>query len=248
MFEAEEDSSITQMELAVILKTALGVTHLSVSRLFNAIDAGDTGKITFGECMERIFHLNLFFRTAEGYRTLPQPGYFQAFSNVFSVSGAPLWPLTDKFRSFVDLNPDFAEDFLYAENPDLHSGTCHHHQTKTSPSSLKLKGTAIPKLSNGMCPDFSPNYHVTADGLFKKHNWTACWDETKASPGERRLFLYVCEAVRGARLLRDSVYFSNRNCKRLLFHFYQHRLHEISEDISKPFSELFCEKNNFFNI
>ncbi|XP_003966066.3 lysophosphatidylcholine acyltransferase 1 [Takifugu rubripes] len=121
MFEAEEDSAITQMELAVILKTALGVTHLGVSRLFNAIDVGDTGKITF-----------------------------------------------DKFRSFVDLNPDFAEDFLYTENPDLHSGTCHHHQAKTSLSSLNLKG--IPKLSNGICPDFSPNYHVTADGLHKKHN------------------------------------------------------------------------------
>lgn len=49
MFEAEEDGAITEMELAVILKTALGVTHLGVSRLFNAIDTGDTGKITFGE-------------------------------------------------------------------------------------------------------------------------------------------------------------------------------------------------------
>lgn len=49
MFEAEEDGTITQLELAVILKTALGVTHLGVSRLFNAIDVVDTGKITFGE-------------------------------------------------------------------------------------------------------------------------------------------------------------------------------------------------------
>uniref|UniRef100_A0A7N6AJ21 Phospholipid/glycerol acyltransferase domain-containing protein n=1 Tax=Anabas testudineus TaxID=64144 RepID=A0A7N6AJ21_ANATE len=48
MFEAEEDGAITEMELAVILKTALGVTHLSVSHLFTAIDAEDTGKITFG--------------------------------------------------------------------------------------------------------------------------------------------------------------------------------------------------------
>ncbi|KAI4812004.1 hypothetical protein KUCAC02_014861 [Chaenocephalus aceratus] len=47
MFEAEEDGAITEMELAVILKTALGVTHLSVSRLFTAIDPEDTGKITF---------------------------------------------------------------------------------------------------------------------------------------------------------------------------------------------------------
>lgn len=52
MFEAEEDGAITQSELAVILRTALGVTHLSVSRLFNAIDVVDTGKITFGERTE----------------------------------------------------------------------------------------------------------------------------------------------------------------------------------------------------
>uniref|UniRef100_A0A3Q3BBQ8 Lysophosphatidylcholine acyltransferase 1 n=1 Tax=Kryptolebias marmoratus TaxID=37003 RepID=A0A3Q3BBQ8_KRYMA len=47
MFEAEEDGAITESELAVILKTALGVTHLNVSHLFTAIDADDTGKITF---------------------------------------------------------------------------------------------------------------------------------------------------------------------------------------------------------
>lgn len=54
MFEAEEDGAITEMELAVILKTALGVTHLSVSRLFTAIDAEDTGKITFGKRLSKI--------------------------------------------------------------------------------------------------------------------------------------------------------------------------------------------------
>ncbi|XP_053743389.1 lysophosphatidylcholine acyltransferase 1 [Synchiropus splendidus] len=47
MFEAEEDGAITERELSVILKTALGVSHISVSRLFSAIDAEDTGKITF---------------------------------------------------------------------------------------------------------------------------------------------------------------------------------------------------------
>ena len=56
MFEAEEDGAITEMELAVILKTALGVTHLSVSRLFTAIDAEDTGKITFGKRPNKINH------------------------------------------------------------------------------------------------------------------------------------------------------------------------------------------------
>lgn len=54
MFEAEEDGAITEMELAVILKTALGVNHLSVSRLFTAIDAEDTGKITFGKQKKKI--------------------------------------------------------------------------------------------------------------------------------------------------------------------------------------------------
>uniref|UniRef100_A0A8C7G6E6 Lysophosphatidylcholine acyltransferase 1 n=1 Tax=Oncorhynchus kisutch TaxID=8019 RepID=A0A8C7G6E6_ONCKI len=49
MFEAEEDSAITVAELACILKTALGVADLDVSRLFAAIDAEDTGKLTFGK-------------------------------------------------------------------------------------------------------------------------------------------------------------------------------------------------------
>ncbi|XP_068426340.1 lysophosphatidylcholine acyltransferase 1 isoform X2 [Clinocottus analis] len=47
MFEAEEDGAIMETELAVILKTALGVSHLSVSHLFTAIDPEDSGKITF---------------------------------------------------------------------------------------------------------------------------------------------------------------------------------------------------------
>uniref|UniRef100_A0A672HX17 Lysophosphatidylcholine acyltransferase 1 n=1 Tax=Salarias fasciatus TaxID=181472 RepID=A0A672HX17_SALFA len=98
MFEAEEDGAITERELAVILKTALGVAHLSVSRLFTAIDTEDTGKITF-----------------------------------------------DKFWSFVEQHPDFAEDYLYTENAG--------------------------KTANGICPDFSPRDHDAAiDGLSKKHN------------------------------------------------------------------------------
>eukprot|EP00064_Thunnus_orientalis_P003924 superscaffoldBa00000341_g3935 len=121
MFEAEEDGAITEMELAVILKTALGVNHLSVSHLFTAIDAEDTGKITF-----------------------------------------------EKFRSFVEQHPDFAEEYLYTENIGLHSGPCHYHQTKPN---LNLQGTATIKTVNGICPDFSPNNRDgTIDGLLKKHN------------------------------------------------------------------------------
>lgn len=60
MFEEEEDGAITESELAVILKTALGVSHISVSHLFTAIDVDDTGKITFGKRSNKtaikIFH------------------------------------------------------------------------------------------------------------------------------------------------------------------------------------------------
>lgn len=47
MFESDSDGTITEMELSVILKTALGVSRLSVSRLFSSIDSKDTGKITY---------------------------------------------------------------------------------------------------------------------------------------------------------------------------------------------------------
>ncbi|KAK7147869.1 hypothetical protein R3I94_010408 [Phoxinus phoxinus] len=47
MFEAEEDGAITENELMCVLRTALGVGKLKVSRLFRAIDDEDTGKITF---------------------------------------------------------------------------------------------------------------------------------------------------------------------------------------------------------
>ena len=49
MFEAEEDGALTECELACILRTALGVPHLRVTRLFTAIDDDDTGKLTFGK-------------------------------------------------------------------------------------------------------------------------------------------------------------------------------------------------------
>uniref|UniRef100_I3JJB9 Lysophosphatidylcholine acyltransferase 1 n=1 Tax=Oreochromis niloticus TaxID=8128 RepID=I3JJB9_ORENI len=67
MFEAEEDGAITESELAVILKTALGVSHISVSHLFTAIDVDDTGKITFGKRSNKtaikIFHCILLKNT-----------------------------------------------------------------------------------------------------------------------------------------------------------------------------------------
>ncbi len=48
MFEAQEDGAVVEDELAVILKTALGIGDFAVCDLFRAIDCQDKGKITFG--------------------------------------------------------------------------------------------------------------------------------------------------------------------------------------------------------
>lgn len=168
MFEAEEDGAITESELAVILKTALGVARLSVSHLFAAIDVGDTGKITFGKRNEinpgcsLSFPLELLF---SHFRTIHSVCSFLIF---FASLAPPCGRLADKFRSFVEQHPEFAEDYLYTENEGLHSAPCPHHQ-HTSPSSPTLHhGTA--KTANGICPDFSPNDHGKTDGHLKKHN------------------------------------------------------------------------------
>uniref|UniRef100_A0A8C1JPE4 EF-hand domain-containing protein n=1 Tax=Cyprinus carpio TaxID=7962 RepID=A0A8C1JPE4_CYPCA len=47
MFGAEQDGAITESELMCILRTALGLGELKVSRLFRAIDEEDSGKISF---------------------------------------------------------------------------------------------------------------------------------------------------------------------------------------------------------
>ncbi|XP_048117114.1 lysophosphatidylcholine acyltransferase 1 [Alosa alosa] len=47
MYVDEVDSSITEQELACILQTALGVADLTVTSLFQAVDAHGKGKITF---------------------------------------------------------------------------------------------------------------------------------------------------------------------------------------------------------
>lgn len=49
MFEAEEDGALVEDELAVILKSALGVEDLAVADVFRAVDTGDRGKIKFGD-------------------------------------------------------------------------------------------------------------------------------------------------------------------------------------------------------
>lgn len=49
MFEAEEDGAVVEDELAVILKSALGVEDIAVGDVFRAVDTEDKGKIMFGK-------------------------------------------------------------------------------------------------------------------------------------------------------------------------------------------------------
>ncbi|KAK3508336.1 hypothetical protein QTP70_022082 [Hemibagrus guttatus] len=49
MFEAEADGAVVEDELAVILKSALGVEEVTVGDVFRAVDTRDKGKIMFGD-------------------------------------------------------------------------------------------------------------------------------------------------------------------------------------------------------
>lgn len=44
-----ENGTITQDDLAHILKTAMGVSQINVTHLFRAVDEEEKGKITYGE-------------------------------------------------------------------------------------------------------------------------------------------------------------------------------------------------------
>ncbi|XP_068092816.1 lysophosphatidylcholine acyltransferase 1 [Hyperolius riggenbachi] len=64
MYESENDRTIVEEDLAVILKTALGVSELNVVDLFKAIDEEEQGKLTFGD-FDRFAAMNPNF--AEDY-------------------------------------------------------------------------------------------------------------------------------------------------------------------------------------
>lgn len=49
MYGSPEDGSIDESSLSCILKTALGVSELTVTDLFQAIDQEEKGRITFGK-------------------------------------------------------------------------------------------------------------------------------------------------------------------------------------------------------
>ncbi|XP_004678109.1 PREDICTED: lysophosphatidylcholine acyltransferase 1 [Condylura cristata] len=49
MYGRQEDGSVDEDALSSILKTALGVAELPVTRLFRAIDEEDRGRVTFDD-------------------------------------------------------------------------------------------------------------------------------------------------------------------------------------------------------
>ncbi|XP_073486942.1 lysophosphatidylcholine acyltransferase 1 isoform X1 [Aquarana catesbeiana] len=94
MYQSKNDKTIVEDDLAVILKTALGVSELSVTDIFRAIDEEEKNKITF-----------------------------------------------EDFDRFAELNPNFAEDYIYPNMVDFETRI-------DSPS---------PNAPNGFCTDFTPD-------------------------------------------------------------------------------------------
>ncbi|CAI9617152.1 unnamed protein product [Staurois parvus] len=94
MYQSENDKTIVEDDLAVILKTALGVSELSVTDIFRAIDEEEKSKITF-----------------------------------------------EDFNRFAELNPSFAEDYIYPNMVD----------------SETLLNSPSPNAPNGFCTDFTPD-------------------------------------------------------------------------------------------
>ncbi|XP_042632710.1 lysophosphatidylcholine acyltransferase 1-like [Cyprinus carpio] len=70
MFEAQEDGAVVEDELAVILKTALGIGDFVVCDLFRAIDCQDKGKITFDDFCQFLENCPDF---VEQYHCLSEP-------------------------------------------------------------------------------------------------------------------------------------------------------------------------------
>ncbi|XP_057879497.1 lysophosphatidylcholine acyltransferase 1 [Melospiza georgiana] len=89
-----EGGTVTEEDLAHILKTAMGVSQIDVTHLFRAVDEEEKGKITY-----------------------------------------------DDFYTFAVLHPQFAEEYLYADQMGAESG-------------LKTSSLSAP---NGICTDFSPD-------------------------------------------------------------------------------------------
>lgn len=213
MFEAEEDGAITEMELAVILKTALGVTHLSVSRLFTAIDAEDTGKITFGKTVESSIWLTYIFLgwiLDLNFAPLISP---LMWSSSFVSQATWVWSAASlQFIQFsrclclwrpLVVSPQINSGALWSSTQTLRRTTCTQKTqastaapatvtTKQRPACLPRTCTALPppKRQTVSAPTSAPM--TTAQRTGSSRNTTKRvskrgWSKTDPSPGERML-------------------------------------------------------------
>ncbi|XP_026989539.2 lysophosphatidylcholine acyltransferase 1 isoform X3 [Tachysurus fulvidraco] len=86
MFEAEDDGAIVEDELAVILKSVLGVEDVAVGDVFRAVDTRDKGKITFDafcHFMERCPNFMKLYRCIDEPTTHTSSGLVQPATNSF---------------------------------------------------------------------------------------------------------------------------------------------------------------------
>ncbi|XP_067281811.1 lysophosphatidylcholine acyltransferase 1 [Pseudorasbora parva] len=103
MFEAQEDGAVVEDELAVILKTALGVGDFAVCDLFRAIDCQDKGKITFDDfcqfmekCPDFVEQYHCLHEPIPQHSREPtSPSESQPSTNGFCADFSPRDPNTD---------------------------------------------------------------------------------------------------------------------------------------------------------
>ncbi|XP_043921075.1 lysophosphatidylcholine acyltransferase 1 [Protopterus annectens] len=102
MYASEKHNSLTEEDLACILKTALGVSELNVSHLFRAIDTEQKGEITYSD----------FSEFAEAHPDFAEEYLYLYPSDHESCSESPSAPVPNGFCA--DFTPDDLE--LYENN------------------------------------------------------------------------------------------------------------------------------------
>nr|XP_057909272.1 lysophosphatidylcholine acyltransferase 1 [Doryrhamphus excisus] len=160
LFDQHEENRMDVREYVIALSVVCRPANtLETMKLaFKMFEAEEDGAITETE-------LAVILQTALGVSDL---GVTQLFAAIDSEDTGKV--TYENFRRFVEEHIDFAEEYLYTENPGLHTGTCQHH-AKPRLSSHGVHATADTKITNGICPDFSPkDRDSTADGRLKKHN------------------------------------------------------------------------------
>ncbi|XP_007606185.1 lysophosphatidylcholine acyltransferase 1-like [Cricetulus griseus] len=94
MYGSPEDGSIDEISLSCILKTALGVSELTVTDLFQAIDQEEKGRITFDD----------FCRFAEMYPDFAEDYLYPDQTHFDNCAQTPPAPTPNGFC--IDFSPE----------------------------------------------------------------------------------------------------------------------------------------------